>query len=263
VVVNLDVIAERRFQFGGAAETGLIDDLANAAIEALHHAIGLRMAWGNKAMLDLKLLAQTVEHMLPAGLFLLALAGEAIGELAAIVGEQFLDFDRTGGLYFGKKVDTAALGLISVDFDVDPPGCPVDGDKQIASRRLVWHLWQVLDVDVQKARLVVLEGLLGGRGAALLLHQVAQVRYAMTTQAAPQASARDGRIDELTRDSEQVVRRQQERPAQFHDDELLVRRQGRTHRLRAMGAIRRAFTILPFSDRLSGDVVKPGQLGLR
>jgi hypothetical protein len=38
----------------------------------------------------------------------------------------------------------------------------VDGDEQVATRRFVGHLRQVLDVDVNEARLVALEGFFGG-----------------------------------------------------------------------------------------------------
>jgi hypothetical protein len=65
------------------------------------------MAWRNEAMLDLELRVQSVEQMLPAGHFLLALTGEAVGELAAVVREQLADLDRAGGRNFGKKVDAA------------------------------------------------------------------------------------------------------------------------------------------------------------
>lgn len=95
------VISKRGFKLSCRTETGLVDDVADAAVEACHHAIGLRMAWRDEAMFDLELLAQAVEDVLPAGLLLLALAAEAVGELAAIVREQFAYLDRTGGLYFG------------------------------------------------------------------------------------------------------------------------------------------------------------------
>lgn len=108
------------------------------------------MAWRDEAMFDLELLAP-VEDVVPAGLLLLALAGESISELAAVIGEQFAKLDRTGSFYFGQKIDTAALGLIAIDLDINPKGRPVDGDKQIASRSFIGHLRQVLDIDVQKA----------------------------------------------------------------------------------------------------------------
>ena len=100
MVVYLDVVAKRRFKLGCGTETGLIDDVADAPIEALHHDICLRLAWRDEAMFDVELLAQPVEDVVPAGLLFLALAGEPIGELPAVIGEQFADLDWTGCLYF-------------------------------------------------------------------------------------------------------------------------------------------------------------------
>lgn len=64
----------------------MIDDLANAAIEALHHAIGLRMAWRDEAMLDLEPLAQTVEHVLSARLSKAGLIIDLQEELSILLG---------------------------------------------------------------------------------------------------------------------------------------------------------------------------------
>lgn len=61
VVVDLDVIAQRRFELCCRSEPCLIDDVADTPIEALDHAISLWMARRNQAMLDIELLAQTVE----------------------------------------------------------------------------------------------------------------------------------------------------------------------------------------------------------
>ena len=47
MVVDLDVVAKRRFELGCRAKAGLVDDIADAAIEAFHHAVGLRMTRGN------------------------------------------------------------------------------------------------------------------------------------------------------------------------------------------------------------------------
>jgi hypothetical protein len=41
-------------------------------------------------MLDVELLSR-IEHMLPTGFLLTALAGKTVGELAAVFGEQFAD----------------------------------------------------------------------------------------------------------------------------------------------------------------------------
>lgn len=44
MVIDFQVVAQRRFQFSPKAEMGLADNLADAAIQALDNAIGLRMA---------------------------------------------------------------------------------------------------------------------------------------------------------------------------------------------------------------------------
>ena len=84
----------------------------------------------------------------------------------------------------------------------------------------------------------------------------------MAAQAAPQTSARDGWIDELTRDRQQVVGGQQQGLAQFDDDPFLLWRERRFQRLWTMRTIVRAVAILPFPDRLPRDVIEPGQFGL-
>ena len=59
-----------------------------------------------------------------------------------------------------KSVLLASVWLIG-HAQIDPARSPVYGDEQIAAIVLVGHLRPVLDVDVHKARHVVLEGLLG------------------------------------------------------------------------------------------------------
>ncbi|ATC76689.1 hypothetical protein BG257_18925 (plasmid) [Proteus mirabilis] len=85
----------------------------------------------------------------------------------------------------------------------------------------------------------------------------------MAAQATSQAGTRDGWIDELARDRQQVVRGQQQRLAQLHHDELLLGRERRVHLVRRMRLVFRRLAVLPLSDGLAGDVVHPGQFGLR
>jgi hypothetical protein len=66
------------------------DGLADPAVEALDHAIGLGMEGLGEAVLDSGLCAHPVEGMITGG-FVLGLAGhvdsEAVGELGSVVGE--------------------------------------------------------------------------------------------------------------------------------------------------------------------------------
>ena len=57
MVIDFQVIAQWRFELGPGSEAGLVDDLADAAVEAFHHTVGLRMAWWDQAMFDRQLLA--------------------------------------------------------------------------------------------------------------------------------------------------------------------------------------------------------------
>jgi len=210
VAIDLQVIAQRRFELGPGREAGLVDDLADAAIEALHHAVGLRMTWRDQTMFDRQLLAQHVERVLAAanpvaGFRVFFLAGKALGELAAIVGEQLDDGDRTGFIEHDQEVGPAAAGLVSIDLHEDPARGAVNGDEQVTAFGFIGHLRQVLDIHMYEAGLVVLErlfddGLVGFPGG-----QFKQAGDTMAAQAAPQTSARNGWIDELTRDRQQVI----------------------------------------------------------
>jgi len=124
---------------------------------------------------DTELLAKSVKHVRAARFFLLAAGREAVGELAAIVGEQLDDLDGAGLVDLGEKIDAAAVGLVGIQLDEDPASAAVDRDEQVAPRRLVRHLRQVFDIDVHEARLVVLEGLFRGGRDTFLFDQVAQV----------------------------------------------------------------------------------------
>ena len=155
----------------------MADDLADAPIEAFDHAIGLRMAWRDESVLDTQLLTELIEHMF-ASRYLFAIgvlfpAGIAVRELAPVVGQQRHDFNWAGAVELAQEVSTAAIGLVGIDFHEDPACGAVDGDKQVAPRRLVGHLRQILDVDMDKSGLIILERLFFGLRAALLGNQVA------------------------------------------------------------------------------------------
>ncbi len=66
MIVDLQVVAQGRFQLGCRGKPSLVDDLADAAIEALDYAVSLRVTRRNEAMLDLEFLACNVKYMLAA-----------------------------------------------------------------------------------------------------------------------------------------------------------------------------------------------------
>ena len=131
--------------------------LADSAVEALHHAVGLWMTWRAQTVFDVHRFATHVELVLSGRLTLLA--GESVRELAAVVGQQLGDFHRCSLVQALQEVYAAELALIGVDVHEHPSRGAVDGHEQVAPRTLIRHLWQVLDVYVHEAGFVVLEGL--------------------------------------------------------------------------------------------------------
>ena len=158
VVVQLQIVQQSGLQVGPAIETGLLKQLVDAPVESLNHAVGLRVARRCQAMFGGQSCAGDVESMLAAGF--LVFGGETVSKLRAVVGEDLADLDGRSQLEPTQEIDAARLGHVAVDVHENPARRTVDGDEQVASRGLVRHLRQVLDVDVDEAGFVVLEGLL-------------------------------------------------------------------------------------------------------
>ena len=150
---------QRLLQFCLAIEAGLLEELADTAIEALDHAIGLWMTRRRQAVFDTHASTDFVEYMAAARL--LVFVRETFGELRAIVGQDLADFDGRSLFESAQEVDTAGVAHVMVNMQEDPARGAVDGYEKIAAGSLIGQLWKVLDVDVNEAGLVVLEGPLG------------------------------------------------------------------------------------------------------
>ncbi len=112
----------------------------------------------------------------------LVFSRESISELRAFIDQELADFGGGSQLEPTQKIDAARLGHIAVDVHGDPTCCPIDGAEHVAAQGLVRHLRQVLDIDVDDAEFIVVEGLprrdllaLGSR------NQVRQARHALTS----------------------------------------------------------------------------------
>ena len=261
VVVGREIELQRRLKFVGRRESGLLDQVADSPVEALDHAVRLWMAGRRQTMLNFHFGTAHIERMTARGA--LVFAGEAIRELAAVVSENLLNLHRRGQLETAQEVGTADFGLVAVDAEVHPARRPVDGDKQIATLGLIGHLWQVFDVDVQEAGLIVLEGF--ERGWLAFNHglKALQVRDSMAAQTPVQTRPGHIGIDELTRHREQVVERQQHHAPEFNNEYFLSSRQRRMQCVWTMRAVLRISTTFPLSSRRHRDVVLVGQLGQR
>jgi len=114
---------------------------------------------------------------------------EPVGKLQTVVGQDFGDFDGRGDFQSPQEIDAAAVGHVAIDVQKHPARGAVNGHEQVTTRCLVWHLWRVFDVDVNEARLIVLEGLFWReRFAFCLRDDVLQARHAFALEQARDAA---------------------------------------------------------------------------
>ena len=162
--------------------------LANPSVEALHHAVSLRMTRLDESVFDPVVSADTIKTMTPGRV---ALAGgtKAIGKLFAIIGQHLLDLE---GRFIDEPLEKFGgifRRLFAQDFHVNPAGGAVNGHEQIAMRGLVWHVRQLLDVGVNESRLIILKGFLRLLVVFWLGNQGLKIRDGMPAQAAIQTRA--------------------------------------------------------------------------
>ncbi len=181
-----------------------MEDVLDATVEPLDHAVGLGRFRRGQTMLDIEGRTKPVELVL-AGRSALAQTEEAICEFLAIVREYSADADRAGPFQVTQEAPRIGRGLGLEDADEDPTCGSVDGNEQLSPRGFLSHLGQIFDVHVQIAGLICLERLMLRTGIFRL--QVVQIAHAMTAQAAVAARARDLRVQELPDRRQQVIER--------------------------------------------------------
>jgi len=81
----------------------------------------------------------------------------------------------------------------------NPAGCAINGGEQVRASVRVRHLWQIVDVDMHKARLIRLKGLHRRLSAFLLGQQGLAVGNPVAAQTAVRTGAGDRGVDELSR----------------------------------------------------------------
>jgi hypothetical protein len=127
-------MAEKAAVVGGAVLRHPGKMLAEAAVEALDHAVGLRPAGLGEPVGDGARGADPVEGVVARGSalgFCLLVDGEAVGELGAVVGQDGVDLEREAGEESGGGGGPA----IGEDFETDKAGGAVDGDPSLRRGR--------------------------------------------------------------------------------------------------------------------------------
>jgi len=190
-----------------------VEMLAEAAIEALDHAVGLRVKGADQAMGNPTLGADAIEGVL-AGRLVVRLGrfvdGKAVGELGTVVGQHGMDGEREAVEKVLEKAGGGGGAAIGQDFEIDKAGGAVDGDIGVAAAAVERR--QGFDVDVDEAgRRRGVKG--GGRGRFL----GKAGGNAVPLQTAVNGAARQLGVDASPHRLDDVVERQRQAAAQFDD----------------------------------------------
>ena len=189
-IIDVDRAPQRLRQvFPGAAAAGR-QDLTDAAVAALHPAVGLRMARWDEAVLNVLFGTAPVAAML-AGRCALAGGAATVGKFLAVSGEDRGDLNGGRLEAVGQEALGAGGGLLRQDLDLDPARGAVDGGEAVATRVRVGQLRQVRDVDRHQAGSVVVAGLVGRFTALFAGQQRLEVRDPRAAPATVQTGARD------------------------------------------------------------------------
>ena len=216
--------------------------IGNAPIEALDHAVGAGRAWFGQAVLNVQGLTQLIKLMVARGL-MRATGKQPVGELLAIVGQNFLHLDRASLVQGVEKRASASASLVALDLNEHPARGAVSGHKQIAPAGLVGHLRQVFDIDVDEARLVAFEGFV--RLAGFFRLERIEVTHAMAAKTPVKTRACGLLANELTRNSQQVIQGQQQHLSKLDHNVFLCGCECGLKPLRGMGRVMKAVSALP------------------
>lgn len=196
-------------------------------------------------MFNVQGLAQLVKLVVTRGLTLTA-GKQPVGELLAVVGQDFLHLDR-GSLVQGVEERSCCSGrLVTLDLKKHPASGAVNGQKQIAPAGLVGHLGQVFDIDMDEPRFVAFEGFVGLRGLFGL--EGVEVAHAVATKTPIQARACGLGAKKFAGDGQQVVQGQKQGLSQFDHDLFLCRCERGLKPLRGVRRVMKVVPAFPFVD---------------
>ena len=122
-------MVEKAAVVGGAVLRHAAEMLANAAVEALDHTVGLRPEGLGEAVDDGARGADPVEGVVARGSvvgFGFLVDGEAVGELGAVVGQDGVDLERKGVEEAREETGRSSGAAIGQYFQIDKAGGTID-----------------------------------------------------------------------------------------------------------------------------------------
>lgn len=265
MVVQSHVTHERLLQILTTGESMGFEHIGNAPIKAFDHAIGSGRAWPGQAMFNVQGLAQLIKLMVARGLALTA-GKQSVSELLAVVGQDFLYFDRTSLVQGVQKRASCSGRLVTLDLNEHPARGAVNGHKQIAPAGLVRHLGQVFDIDVNEPRFVAFEGFV--RLSWLFGLERVEVANAVAAKTPIKARACGLGAKKFAGDGQQVVQGQEQGLAQFDHDLFLCRCERSLKPVRSVRSVMKGVSAFPLvngafthavAQRQSGSSLRAGR----
>jgi hypothetical protein len=141
-------------KLGDESKRVVAKDVGDTAVEALDHAVGLWCSSLGQAMLNAERGTDYIEQMVACG-FTLAGGTKAVGELFAVIGEDFGDLNECFCDQAFEEASGGECGLIVEYFHVDLAGRPVNAGEEIFALVLVGHLGQILHIHMDEAQVIV------------------------------------------------------------------------------------------------------------
>jgi hypothetical protein len=183
---------------------------------------------------------------------------QPVGELFAVVGQNFLHLDRASLVQGIETRSGCRRRLLTLDLHKHPACGAVDGHKQIAPAGFVGHLGQVFDIDVDEPRLVAFEGFM--RLSGLFGLERVEVANVVEKQATVQTRACGLGAKKLAGDGQQIIQGQQQRLSEFDHDLFLCGCERSLQPLRGVGRVMKAVSALPlvngaFTQYASGEPI--------
>jgi hypothetical protein len=213
------------------------------------------MVWPDQAMMDALFGTDAVERVATGRLVLwlvFHVDGEAVGELAAIVGE-----DGVNGM--GEVGEEAlqepgrGLGIpLGMDLQINVTCGAVDGDEGIAFQP--FQRRQMLEIDMDEPD----GGLFEDADSGLI--RSGHAAHAMTLEASMDSAARQLAVHAAPHHLDDVVEWQLQPGSQFTDQRLFHRREAGLQTLRRVGMIADRSAAAPAADRGLADAEFGGQL---
>ena len=206
MIIDLEIAFQSPVEIFGGVEVGGGEDLADPPVEALDHPVGLGVTRGDQSVFDMVFGTGLIEGVLTTGL--VVTLEEAIGELGAVVGQEFGEGEGGFGPKLFEKGGGTSRRLFRMDLQVHPAGGSIDGDKQVPPLGFSWKLRQILDIDMDKAGFIVLEGLVRCWWTFLSRPQSRQIRDPMAAETAIQSRTAHARVNELPHHHQEVIHAQ-------------------------------------------------------